>query len=169
MKKIRIMIDLKTLGMAPGSALLSIGAVKFGNGEIWDQFYSRIDLQSCVDLGLTIDPSTVFWWLAQNESARLEVAKPAPHVAAVIQDFRMWSGDDAEIWGNGAAFDNVLLACAAKAVGIEMPWAHRQSMCYRTVKNLYPEIELVREGTHHNALDDARSQALHLMKMLPNL
>jgi inhibitor of KinA sporulation pathway (predicted exonuclease) len=31
------------------------------------------------------------------------------------------------------------------------------------VKNLHPEITMNRTGTHHNALDDARNQAQHLI------
>jgi inhibitor of KinA sporulation pathway (predicted exonuclease) len=34
---------------------------------------------------------------------------------------------------------------------------------------LRPSIKLERVGTHHNALDDAKSQALHLMKILEAL
>ena len=40
---------------------------------------------------------------------------------------------------------------------------------YRTLKNLLPYIEMERVGEHHNALDDAKSQALHAIKLLKEL
>jgi inhibitor of KinA sporulation pathway (predicted exonuclease) len=37
------------------------------------------------------------------------------------------------------------------------------------MKNMYPAIKLARTGTHHNAVDDAASQAYHLMNILEKL
>jgi inhibitor of KinA sporulation pathway (predicted exonuclease) len=34
------------------------------------------------------------------------------------------------------------------------------------LKNLHPQVTIERTGTHHHALDDARYQAMHLMKLL---
>lgn len=177
--KTRIMLDLETLGTAPGSAILAIGAVKFGGGQIVGEFYKRINLQSCVAAGLIIDTSTLLWWMQQPDEARLEVfarQDAVGHLSEVLNLFEGWMYEhtqeppDLELWGNGASFDNTLLAEAYRAcLGIEPSWAHRKSMCYRTIKNLYPEIQIERTGTHHNALDDARSQALHLMRMIPTL
>jgi exodeoxyribonuclease VIII len=42
-------------------------------------------------------------------------------------------------------------------------WEFWKDRCYRTIKNCYPDVPFDRRGTHHNALDDARSQALHLI------
>ena len=65
--KTQVMIDLESLGTKPGSALVALGAVKFGNGEILAEFYERIDVESCVQLGLEMDTSTVMWWLKQAD------------------------------------------------------------------------------------------------------
>jgi hypothetical protein len=37
------------------------------------------------------------------------------------------------------------------------------------MKNLDPHLKLERAGTHHDALDDAVHQALHLQKISKNL
>jgi len=37
--KTQIMLDIETLGTRPGSVITSIGAVKFGGGEITSDFY----------------------------------------------------------------------------------------------------------------------------------
>lgn len=177
--KTRIMLDLETLGTAPGSAILAIGAVRFGSGLILSEFYEKISLVNAVACGLKMDPETILWWLQQSEESRAEFAKPGRSLSHVLEDFTHWchrildiaipQNGEIEMWGNGAAFDNVLLSAAYDRVGLNRPWKYSNDRCYRTVKNLYPDVEIVRDGTHHNALDDARSQAMHLMKMLPNL
>ena len=48
------------------------------------------------------------------------------------------------------------------------PWKYYNDRCYRTVKNLRPDVPMIRGGTHHNALDDAKSQATHLMAIQGN-
>ena len=163
----QVMLDIETLGTRPGSAILAIGAVKFGDREIISEFYQRIDLKSCVRHGLTIDPDTVLWWLKQDDAARLEITLPGDPLREVLFNFADWLQDPAaEIWGNGANFDNTLLAAAYHATEIPLPWKYSNDRCYRTLKAMHPEITIERTGTHHNALDDARSQALHLMAIL---
>ena len=51
-----IMFDLETLDNKNTSSILSIGAVEFNlhTGEIGETLYVRVDLQSCIDEGLTI-------------------------------------------------------------------------------------------------------------------
>lgn len=165
--KTQVMLDLETLGQKPGSVIVAIGAVKFSSGEITSSFYERVDPESCISLGLHMDASTVMWWLKQESAARVEITKPGKHLSPVLLDFADWLGDkDAEIWGNGAAFDNVLLADAYDRAQIQRPWKFWNDRCYRTVKSLRPDVTMQRDGTHHNALDDAKSQALHLMALL---
>jgi len=168
--KTQIMLDIETLGTRPGSVITSIGAVKFGQGQIWSEFYTRIDMQSAVDAGLVIDPSTLLWWLKQSPAARSELLKPSIPLAQALQKFSEWVEDpDAEVWGNGVGFDNVLLATAYAYLQVKPPWTHWNDRCYRTLKNLNPRCEMDREGVHHHALDDARSQAIHLMDILSPL
>jgi len=161
-----VMLDIETLGTAPGSVITSIGAVKFGNGKILDRFFIRIDLQSCLTAGLKMDAETVLWWLRQPEASRGMLTLPGIPLGSALLDFRQWVSDPkAEIWGNGATFDNVLLAGAYNAATITRPWSNFGDRCYRTVKNAHRDlpIDSFRIGTHHNAVDDAESQALHLM------
>jgi hypothetical protein len=70
------------------------------------------------------------------------------------------------VWGNGASFDCVILGNAYRAVGDEPPWKYFNERCYRTAKAMLPAVPFERIGTHHHALDDAASQAQHLIKML---
>jgi hypothetical protein len=66
------------------------------------------------------------------------------------------------LWGNGASFDNAILAHAYARCGATPPWKFWNDRCYRTVAAL-TATPRQQGGTHHNALDDARSQAEHLI------
>ena len=171
--KNRIMLDLETFGSKPNSVITAIGAVRFGDGKFCDSFYERVCPSSCVKYGLDIDPETVMWWLAQANEARAEMTnsdrRELPIALSLFAAFAEVPTESAEVWGNGATFDNTVLKNAYDKCHMKAPWSFRNDMCYRTIKNRNPQIKMDRSGTHHNALDDARSQALHLMKILPDL
>ena len=164
------MIDIETMGQTANAAILSIGMVRFDiNNGVTDTFYSRVDLQSCIDQGLSIDASTIKWWLKQEDDARAEITLDAPRLIDVLIKLSNWLYDACEhpvIWGNGSDFDNTILANAHQKCGLPLPWKYYNNRCYQTVKNLFPNISMNRIGTHHNALDDAESQALHLIEIL---
>lgn len=162
-----IMLDLETMGTNSNAAIVAIGAVKFGNGQLGDEFYQVVDLQSCVNVGLTIDPSTVMWWMQQSDEARAQFNRTAIPIIPALVQFGEWMeyDPDTQMWGNGAAFDNVILANAYRACGLDSPWTFMNDRCYRTMKAMYPSIPKTRIGTYHNALDDAKTQAVHLMEI----
>lgn len=83
-----------------------------------------------------------------------------------MQDIMLAPRDEIRVWGNGAAFDNVILASAYRRVTAGTPWQYWNDRCYRTVKALHPDVPMQRTGDHHNALDDAISQAHQLIAML---
>lgn len=162
-----VMLDLETMGNTPNSAIISIGAVKFDNSGLGEEFHAVVDLESSVSNNGAIDASTVLWWMGQSESARNVFKQKGEHINTVLQKFSMFLGaDDCVIWGNGAAFDNVILASAYRNSLLTVPWKFWNDRCYRTMKSLYPSIKLNRIGVLHNALDDAKSQALHLIEIL---
>lgn len=165
----RVMLDLETLGNAPGCVIVAIGAVSFGSGVIKDRFYRRVDADSCVRRGLILDVSTVLWWFKQDDAARLELCKPGKVIEDALLDFSGFlAGTDPEIWGNGSDFDNQILASAYRACGLPLPWKFWNNRCYRTIKSHYAHIPADRKNGH-NALEDAENQALHLMKLVPGL
>lgn len=171
-----VMLDLETMGNGPQAAIIAIGAVEFDiqARQIGERFYTVIDLESAVACGGVMDASTVLWWLKQSDAARAAFDRGGDHIAAALQLFASWMGhrakrDDVRVWGNGAAFDNVILASAYRRSGIQQPWQFWNDRCYRTVRAQHPAVEMQRNGTHHNAVDDAESQARHLIAMMtPN-
>lgn len=168
-----IMIDLETMGSGPDAAIIAIGAVPFDieKQELGEGFYVAVDLQSSVDMGGVIDPQTVLWWMQQSDQARGEFKRPGAPISTGLFQFSSWIGgigqfNTRRVWGNGASFDNVILAGAYRRQKMTVPWQFWNERCYRTVKAMYPAIKMQRTGTYHNALDDAESQARHLIAML---
>lgn len=164
-----IMLDLETMGNGPSSAIIAIGAVAFDDEKVTSKFYTEVNLQSSIDNGGVVDGSTVMWWIRQGDSARAAFINndSAKHIHTALTDFAEWYKDvgGEMVWGNGAMFDNSILASAYRRSSFPVPWEFWNDMCYRTVKNMNKSIKLSRIGTHHNAVDDAASQAMHLINI----
>lgn len=166
------MLDLETMGNGPNAAIVAIGAVEF-EPEIFllgREFYRVVDLASSVELGGEIDASAVQWWLGRSDEARAAIRQsPQIHIKPALVQFAEWLSHcsaDIQLWGNGAAFDNVILAQAYKRAGLEVPWKFWNDRCYRTLAALHPDTPPGHgEGTAHHALDDARTQAKHLLRL----
>lgn len=174
----RIMLDLETLGQTPGSVILSIGAVRFDETGILDEFYVNINPESCVAAGLRMDVSTVMWWMGQSDEARKAlVAGEAKILQEALAMFGSWAirlgtpqaEQVTELWGNGSDFDNVLLTHAYASVGMPPPWPFWANRDYRTLKGIRKDIPFEKPAIAHNALEDAKAQAKHLLKILTAL
>lgn len=178
-----VMLDLETLGTKPGSVILSIGAVEFDKTGMYREFYKEISVASSNNWGLTADQSTIEWWGKQSPEARAtfdrcHTSEP-DGLNDTLVEFTEWLHfckggiDKLKLWGNGSDFDNVLLDAAYRAAGLAYPikyWNHR---CFRSLKGLPmvngKGLEPIRAGTHHNALDDAKHQALWALAILQKL
>ena len=73
-----LMVDLETLATSPNAQILTIGAVTFNpNGyEVYDEFYLRVDVDSCSTLDTYVDDSTIKWWADQDKAAQDEAFDP---------------------------------------------------------------------------------------------
>ena len=170
-----IMLDLESLGTAPGSKIVSIGAAVFSTDGVADAFYVKINRQG--QGSLVEDPATLKWWSEQAEDVREEAFGDCPErveLAEALLKFSAWlrdvaAGGQVRIWGNGADFDQPILAAAYRECGLEIPWEFYNSRCYRTLRAVAPQVEHNRIGTAHNALDDAVSQAQHAASILAYL
>ena len=169
-----VMLDLETLGTRPGCTVLSIGAVAFdaATGLLGPEFHMHITRESCEAAGLLEDTYTLAWWDEQSDAAKQVFKECAQGERLFIalgqfgEYLETLGGEQVRVWGNGADFDNAILAHCYAVVGMRTPWAYNKSRCYRTLKSLHPQIEFVSQGVHHNALDDAKSQAMHAMQIL---
>lgn len=164
---INVMIDLETYSTRPNAAIASIGAVKFQDGEILETFYCTVDAASCKAAGLHFDRETLQWWSQQSKEARDALLKDNIGLEQALDDFAQWFGKKSlPTWGNGAGFDNVIMDSAYRAIGKKRPWLPWEDRCFRTMKNIVNIPIDSRQGTYHNALDDAVHQTQHLIKIL---
>jgi hypothetical protein len=167
-----VMVDLETLGTAPGSILLSVGAVAFNEAQPEEEWATLdikpIRVSSSRGYGLAVDEDTLSWWLSQEDAAlvllRDCLTSAAMDLHDAVKKLYTWYPVGARLWGNGADFDNVLLNCAFKACTIPTPWAYRDNRCYRTLRAEYKGVvtEPEFQGVRHDALADALHQTRYL-------
>ena len=164
-----VMVDLETYGTRPNAAILTIGAIKFRRfqkcaplKEIDPSliFYRRVDLKSCLEIGLTTDKSTEEWWKKQSEEARKEAfAEEDRHsIRATLVDFVKWLDHDPFIWAHGAPFDPVILEEAFRACGMHAPWSYFN---IRDTRTLFEVTDVTKKDlpvASHHALEDCYRQ-----------
>ncbi len=164
------MIDLETVGTGSNAAIVSIGAVLFDQTSVYidTALYTPVDVTTCYEVGLTWNQDTIDWWAKQPKEAQaVFFDENKTDIRHAVTGFEIWLPQDCKVWGNGASFDNVILANAYRACQFDTPWRFWNDRCFRTIAAGLPGMQ--RFGTHHNALDDAVSQAQHLVQHAPHL
>lgn len=173
-----VMVDLETLGRRAGCVVLSLGAVAFDKDGLKSEFEMVFNKTNSQLLGLHVDSETEAWWLRQSEAARAvlrqaDSATASHPVAHVLTSFNIWLSQWGKskvfMWGNGSDFDNTILTEVYRVAGIETGWGTYNNRCHRTLKNLAKHVVQERKGVHHNALDDAKTQAEHAIAIMTAL
>lgn len=175
---VHVMVDLETMGKKHNAPIVAIGAVVFdpATGSIGESFYKVVCLESSVNWGAVIDPSTVIWWLKQSSEARSAIVNDdaIPLQDALLQ-FREFVSDNvaggskkAQVWGNGASFDNSILRSSYDCIAEDYPWEYWNDRDVRTMVELGqaisfdPKTTIPFEESRHNALADAIHQARYV-------
>lgn len=180
-----IMVDLETMDNVASAAIVAIGAVQcdLTTGELGETFYRVVDLQNQQEQGMTLNPSTMYWWLDQSDGARQGILEPNKVLLADMCDkFTKWleslgpSTKNMRLWGNGASFDNAILRYAYRQCGREFPIEFWNDRDMRTILGFYPyqlqetwKRNNLRTGTYHNALDDCKHQVRYCSDILKEL
>lgn len=159
------MIDIKTLSTKKNAAVLSIGAVYFNRetGCAGDSFYVRISKDSALNCGVS-DSDTLEWWGKQSQEARDEAFGGTLTAYDVACSFRDFVKPDTKVWGNGSIFDITILENWFEQVGVKCPWDFWNVRDVRTVVD-WLDIDVksfIREGVHHNAIDDCLYQIKYM-------
>ena len=172
-----IMVDLECLSTRPHAAIVVIAAIRFKRGCVWDKkvnintlnkndiFYQRIDINSCLEVGLHIDENTENWWKHQDKALQYEALYHPNRVNLVqaLQEFKEWFGTDTwtKIWGNGSGFDCTILGEAYKRCGMIAPWKFWMERDLRTIMDLarLRASDLPQDNKHH-ALYDCYNQII---------
>jgi hypothetical protein len=186
-------VDIESLGTHPGAAILSIGCVQFNRftGKTGAEFYVEIDHASALKCG-EVSASTLQWWVKNNPALLAQLLEKKPEqksLATALDEFSRWMRNASagipvvkgslgagtpHVWGNGATMDISLLehAFANGGYGLALPWSFRHIRDMRTIMDAarhrlgdydwWPQVP--QQGTAHNALDDARYQALAMIE-----
>lgn len=178
-----IMIDLETLGVDAGAALVSVGAVAFdldhGVDEA-DTFEAVVKLEDALDVG-TMTPSTLKWWMEQSpEAQRQTFLREGREVEEVLEDLGAFVQKrseekgyrDVHVWGNSNKFDLGILEDKYATCGLAIPWNYARDQNVRTVVLLAKHIlgmerpEFPEDLTAHRCLHDAIHQARYVVEMV---
>lgn len=134
-----IMIDFETLGTGKSCVLLSAGLVQFdlATGKIGKSLYIVFDQQSQIDVGRTIDNSTVDWWNKQGLDAKVVLeqsmtvgTKWEEAIHQITEFIRSIKG--AVLWSNGANFDIAILEEVYWYGKTKQPWVFWKTECVRS-------------------------------------
>ena len=168
--KRHLMVDIETLGSGPGSAIASIGAVVFTEERVISEWETTIELEGQQEQGLKLDVSTVKWWMQQSKEA---ISKTflirGVSLFNGLTDLALYASDEGAVdyWSHGATFDLVILSEAARITGA--PQLVKDFRRARDTRTLYEITDVnpktfMGVGTAHNAVDDARAQALAVIE-----
>lgn len=166
------MLDVECGGTGRTAALMGLGAVFFdeNTGELGPEFYKAINLSTAVKRGGTIDSGTFMWWLNQPDEVRQAVIWNTYPIEFVLEEFaafieRNARVQDVRVWGCSPAFDCEKVRYAFDQCGMKTPWAYFNERDYRTIRERNRIVEQDERFGLHNALEDAKFQAQHLMKI----
>jgi len=171
-KSYDVMIDIETLGTDRNSIILTIGAVKFdrANENFNEEFYKRVSIDSCKQLGMTFDKATMEWWNKQSKEVRDEAfyATPREDIKEVLTALKTFVGDGTKVWSHGSCFDIVMLEDIYKKCGISVPWKFWNIRDTRTLYDV-TSVSLLADKNAHNALYDCQRQVKGVRDALKKL
>jgi hypothetical protein len=154
-----LMIDLETIGVAPGATILTIAAQSFdpfGTGYYPQHYYARIDLNS--QENRTVDESTLNWWATQPAAARDEAFAEHNRVPLdqALDELGKLIWNSNFLWCQGPTFDCTILEHAYKSYNKPIPWQYFKVRDSRTLCSIWPDRP--KPPTTHHALEDCRRQ-----------
>jgi hypothetical protein len=186
------MVDIETLGTNEDSVILQIGAVAFDDYDEneADPFYHWFltDLSVSDQIRTykrTVDNETLIWWMDNvGPDARTSVLQRDSYNGLVcstynaLEDFNTFvsmNKDETDnfIWSNSPTFDLAIIKHAMRQCDIKPVWNHWEERDVRTIHHLNKTLKLgfnkKIDGVAHNALDDAKGQAIYVMQIMDAL
>lgn len=171
-----LMLDFETLGTGPGCVIISVAAVPFmrGLGKMMEPelcFHKNVDIESCLDVGLKIEPGTLGWWI-QKSSLFIELQQDTFELLGVLNRLAAFIRDtcvpEVRVWGKGPSFDQAIARDAYNKFKKELPWKYYNERCYRTYVCGHEQLlktHVPFEGNVHHPVFDARHQVRCMDKL----
>lgn len=179
-----VSFDLETLGNTSQAPIIQIGATLFTDeGKELSSFNRNCNFNSIPE-GFEINYSTLGWWfgqIAKNPKLAESVSNawdtPMNSHWQLLSSFKDWISkaviehETVLTYWSHATFDPPILKNNFKVAGFGndvIPF--RQFLDIRTLTHLVDgKIAIERSGHHHDALDDARTQADYVTRCLKYL
>lgn len=158
------MIDIETLGISLDAPVIQIGYVDtLGREKEW-----TLKMDEALAIG-KMDIPTLKWWMCQSAEAGESVTSGDTCLYDAIHELNVLLKKVDHVWAH-ASFDFPLLVQATTKINPSprINWNYKNLRDLRTIEHFFGDkIEWEeRTGNHHTALDDARYQMKHLLKML---
>ena len=165
-----LMIDIETLGTAPGSVITEVAVVGFDRAspaEPVTLFFLSPSIKQQSRLDMTIDADTVAWWTRQPAGAFVaQLSAPQTALTEFCDAFDAvfaLDGGGPRVWAFSPNFDCVLIEDMYRRLDRRVPWGHRQPRDLRTLADC-ARVEKLSEvllppANAHRADVDARYQA----------
>ncbi len=164
-----VMLDFETLGNGTNKCICQVAAVYFdkSTGVISKEFKVNIDAESHEKYGGRLDAKTVYWWLDQSDAARKSLLTDRLPIVEAFTQLNAFLSDAVRIWSH-ATFDFVTLMETMKQLDIKPTFGYKKGLDLRTLTYLGGvKVDAhLREGTHHDALDDCRFQVKYCVAAL---
>lgn len=175
LKNHEAMVDLETLATTPDAHILTIGLVAMHDMDNTLYIHVKRNPSTAGNHIRRVDPDTESWWFKQSPEAQHEAFDQtnAVELDVALDQITEWFQADnmKKIWSHGATFDVTMLDDAYRQCDKLPPWRFWDVRDTRTVIDMAQravgrKLEPTREGTHHNALDDAVHQAVWINGIL---
>ena len=172
---IHAMIDLETLSTDVNAVVLTIGGVKFDPNNSTaphSEFYYRLNVDEQLEKGRSVEQSTLDWWGEQDPAIMEEALGDGNRsdVEVVLEELRKWIVGVDVLWAHGVAFDVVLMETMYRLYGKNIPWPFWKVKDSRTLFGILPkDPRKSKTFDAHNALEDARIQAICVQEAIAEL
>jgi len=159
-------VDIETNGNSPiKNQIIELGAVKVKNGEVIDKFESYVFADFI--------PPTI----TRLTNIKKEDLKDAPSLKKVLQDFKLFLGDNVFVAHN-VKFDYNFISNSLKVVGLEELLNRKictVDLSRKTINSPKHGLGFLRDflniedGSHHRAYSDAYSANIVLQECFKNI
>ena len=165
-----LMVDLETLGVSSGSAIVQIGLWAF-NANAMAESGRRIKVWP--NKNMKVDFETIQFWMGQpdlvrnmvvvNNEDRLTEKEAIWGITQYLQDN---CTQEFTLWALPSVFDVPLLEAMYDRNNTSYPWAHWRVKCARTLFDAHgiSKAARVQPEVAHDALFDAKAQAETMVK-----
>lgn len=168
-----VMLDFESFGFRKKAIICQIGACYFdrNTGEIGERLSINVDARTAEAVGGQFDADTVYWWLAQSPEAIKSITSgELVDIGFAMLTLNNFLKDAKQIWSH-ATFDFVLLTETLNSLKIKPSFKYKTARDIRTLVDLSGLTikNVVREGVHHNAIDDCIYQVKYCVEAMKKL